>query len=90
MAITKTTAVETIEIRVKDGDDEMTVHYMHTWDDPDDNDAPVHKVISKALHRYTRTTTTDEDGNETATTVATDLSGEDQLVQDIAAVIWTD
>ena len=89
MAMTKTTAVETIEIRVREGDDQITVHYVHTWDDPDDSDAPVNKVMTKGLQRYTRTTSTDEDGNEVTTTTETDLSGEDQLVQDIAAVVWS-
>lgn len=91
MAMTKTTLIETIEIRqFADAETKLFVHTKNTWDDPDDSDAPVEKINFHAVERYQVEITYDEDGNETRTETPTDLSGEDQLVQDIAAVVWTD
>jgi hypothetical protein len=61
------------------------VVYEDAMDDPDDNDLPVTATRVKQLNRYL--VTIDEDGTETST--ATDVTGEDQLVQDICGAIWT-
>jgi hypothetical protein len=62
------------------------VVYEHTFDDSTDDALPVTSTVVKHLQRYT--VTMDGDGNETST--ATDVTGEDQLVQDICGAIWTD
>lgn len=86
----KTTKVEAIEIMpVEGGDAELIVRKRHTWDDPDDNDAPLHKYVSESLRKYTITLSINPE-TEAIEEVSslTDISGEDQLVQDIAAVVW--
>ena len=87
MAITNTRAVQRIETYpadTADGDPRLMVVYEHTFDDSSDDALPVTSTVVKHLQRYI--VTTDEDGNETST--ATDVSGEDQLVQDICAAVW--
>ena len=89
MAITNTRAVGRIETYPAvnaDSDATLMVVYEHTFDDTNDTALPVTSTVVKHLQRYV--VTTDEDGNETST--ATDVTGEDQLVQDICAAIWTD
>ena len=89
MAITNTRAVQRIETypaESADGDPRLMVVYEHTFDDSGDDALPVTTPVIKHLSRYV--VTTDEDGNETST--ATDVTGEDQLVQDICGAIWTD
>ena len=89
MAITNTRAVQRIETYPAanaDSDPTFMVVYEHTFDDTSDAALPVTSTVVKHLRRYT--VTTDEDGNETST--ATDVTGEDQLVQDICAALWTD
>jgi hypothetical protein len=89
MAITNTRAVQRIETYPADtagGDPRLMVVYEHTFDDSTDDALPVTSTVVKHLSRYV--VTTDEDGNETST--ATDVTGEDQLVQDICGAIWTD
>ena len=96
MAITKTTSVQRCEVypqsdadaanTLNAGNPTVMVVYEDSMDDPDDNDLPVVATRAKHLKRYT--VTMDDDGNETST--ATDVTGEDQLVQDICGAIWTD
>ena len=89
MAITNTRAVQRIETYpadTADGDPRLMVVYEHTFDDSSDDALPVTSTVVKHLQRYT--VTMDDDGNETST--ATDVTGEDQLVQDICGGIWTD
>jgi len=89
MAITNTRAVGRIETYPADtteGDPRLMVVYEHTFDDSTDDALPVTSTVVKHLQRYT--VTTDEDGNQAST--ATDVTGEDQLVQDICGAIWTD
>jgi hypothetical protein len=89
MAITNTRTVgriETYPADTADGDPRLMVVYEHTFDDSTDDALPVTSTVVKHLQRYV--VTTDEDGNETST--ATDVTGEDQLVQDICGAIWTD
>jgi len=95
MAMTKTTTLTEINITPEttwtnsEGEQivqEAVIHsvYRTVVDDPDDNDLPLTHTFGNTLHRTT--TTYDADGN--ATVSDTDLSGEDQLIQDIAAVVW--
>ena len=95
MAMTKTTTLTEINITPQmtwtnsEGEQivqEAIIHsvYRTEIDDPDDNELPLRKTFGNTLHRTT--TTYDADGN--AIVADTDLSGEDQLVQDIAAVVW--
>lgn len=87
MAITNTRAVQRIETYPSaDSDPTLMVVYEHTFDDTSDAALPITSTVAKHLQRYT--VTTDEDGNKTST--ATDVTGEDQLVQDICAAVWTD
>lgn len=88
MAITNTRTVQRVETYPALVGDEPTlmVVYEHTFDDTNDTALPVTSTVVKHLQRHT--VTTDEDGSETST--ATDVTSEDQLVQNICAAIWTD
>ena len=85
MAITNTRTVQRVEVSPAGDDPSVMIVYNHTFDDSTDDALPVTSTVVKHLNRYV--VTTDEDGNETST--ATDVTGEDQLVQDICAAIWT-
>lgn len=88
MAITKTRTVSYInvyEASDSSADDTsnskhpvLTVHYLHTFDDPDDDVLPAVSEESREITRYV------EDGG-----AATDYSGEELLVRTVAAAIWT-
>ena len=88
MAITKTTTVQRIECyppadsSAEDSanakHESLMVVYEDTLDDSTDADLPVTATRVKHLYKYV------EDGGS-----ATDYSGEDQLVQDIAGAIWS-
>ena len=56
------------------------------FDDTSDAALPVTSTVVKHLQRFV--VTVDDVGNETST--ATDVSGEDQLVQNVCAAVWTD
>lgn len=89
MAITNTRTVQRVEVYgAQNGESDPTVMvlYTHTFDDTSDDDLPVKSNKTKHLKRYI--VTVNDEGEETST--ATDISGEDQLVQDICAAIWTD
>ena len=89
MAITRVRAVQRIETYPAvnaDSDPTVMVVYENTFDDTEDDTLPETSTSVKHLLRYT--VTMDDDGNETST--ATDVTGEDQLVQDICGAIWTD
>ena len=89
MAITKTTSVQRVEVypqsdadaadTLNSGNATLMVVYEDSMDDPNDSDLPVVATRVKHLHRYS-----DEDN-----ATATDVTGEDQLVQDICGAIWT-
>lgn len=95
MAITKTTSVQRVEVypqadadavnTLNAGNATLMVVYEDAMDDPDDNDLPVVATRVKHLNRYTITVA--DDGTESS--AATDVSGEDQLVQDICGAIWS-
>ena len=88
MAITKTTTVHRIEVypaidsSAADTSSAkhatMTVIYEDILDDPDDAELPAAITRVKSFTRYV------EDGG-----AATDLAAEDNIVQDIAAALWT-
>lgn len=89
MAITNTRSVQRVEVYPSadaDGDANIMVIYEHTFDDSADDALPVTTSVSKHLSRYL--VSYDDEGVESST--ATDVTGEDQLVQDICAAIWTD
>ena len=96
MAITNTRTVQRIETypatdssaasSVNDGNPTVMVVYHHTFDDSSDAELPVTTDKVKHLQRYTITVA--DDGTESS--AATDVTGEDQLVQDICGSIWTD
>lgn len=97
MAITRTTTcirVEVYKAHSSDADDADTnagnptvmAVYHDTFDDSTDDQLPVTTQRTVHLNRYVVTVA--DDGTETST--ATDVTGEDQLVQDICGAIWTD
>ena len=94
MAITKTTSVQRVEVypsvgsdaTLNEGNPTMMVVYEDSMDDPNDSDLPVSATRVKSLQRFTITIA--DDGTDSS--AATDVTGEDQLVQDICAAIWTD
>jgi len=87
MAITKTTAVQRLEIYpVADSSaadtanakhESVMVVYEDTLDDSSDADLPVTATRVKHLYKFV------EDGG-----AATDYSGEDALVQTVCGAIW--
>ena len=87
MAITKTTAVQRLEVyppadsiaadTANAKHETMMVVYEDTLDDSSDADLPVTATIVKHLSKYVA-----DDG------AATDYSGEDALVQTVCAAIW--
>lgn len=88
MAITNTRAVQRCEVYPamdEASDVSLMVVYQHTFDDTEDDSLPASSTVVKHLHRYILNV--DEAGEETST--ATDVTGEDQLVQDICAAVWT-
>jgi hypothetical protein len=88
MAITKTTAVERIEVYpIADSSaadsanakhESVMVVYNDTLDDSSDADLPVTATRVKHLFKFV------EDGG-----AATDYSGEDALVQTVCGAIWS-
>ena len=89
MAITNTRTVQRAEVYPAmegETDPRVMVVYEHTFDDSSDDALPVTSSVVKHLSR--NTVTVADDGTETS--AATDVTGEDQLVQDICGTIWTD
>ena len=88
MAITNTRTVQRCEVYPDQdgGDPTIMIVYEYTFDDTEDADLPATSTVAKHLARYA--VTLDEDGIETSTD--TDVTGEDQMVQDICAALWTD
>jgi hypothetical protein len=85
MAITNIRTVQRIEVYPAEGaetDPCIMVIYTHVFDDSEDTELPITSTKSKVLKRY-------QPAEEGATPVATDVSGEDQMVQDIATALWT-
>lgn len=90
MTITKTR--RTVQLRVAylhpDADDwpALEISYEDCWDDPDDDELPLIKTNKVLLNRYQPADTENPDADP----VPTDVSGYEQDVQDIAAIIWAD
>ena len=95
MAITKTTRLERVEVftasdpdaadTLNSGNPTLYCVYIDSMDDPDDDDLPQSFQRTKMLERYLITINDDQ----TTTSTATDVTGEDQLVQDICGAIWS-
>ena len=80
MAITRSSELMRIEI-IPLGDGgfpNLFLTYRDSFDDPDDASLPVSNTRSAVLVKAS------PEG------VATDITGESQLVQDICAAVWTD
>lgn len=89
MAITNTRAVQRCEVYPATGlntDPSVMVVYEHTFDDSDDDALPVTTQVIKHLQRYEPLLM---DSEESVEPTATDVSGEDQLVQDLCGAIWS-
>lgn len=86
MAITNVRTVQRVEVMPNGDDPSLMVVYVHTFDDSTDDQLPITTEKTVWLNRYAVTVA--EDGTETSS--ATDVTGEDQLVQDICAAVWTD
>ena len=88
MAITKTTTVQRCEVHpLMDSSAADTANakfpsvmvvYNHSMDDPEDADLPIIATRVKHLNKFV------EDGGS-----ATDVSGEDALVQTVCGAIWS-
>jgi len=81
--LTATKKVQRVEVYE---DKRVMVVYEITIDDPNDDLLPA--VSNQVVHLQKETVTVDEDGNET--TVVTDLTSHDPLVQTICGAIWAD
>ena len=86
MAITNVRTVQRVEVQPEGDDPIVYVVYVHTFDDSTDDQLPIATERTLWLNRYTVTVA--EDGTETST--ATDISGEDAMVQAICGAVWTD
>jgi|SaaInlV_120m_DNA_3_1039746.scaffolds.fasta_scaffold95162_2 hypothetical protein len=88
MAITNTRTVQRCEVYPAMNDESnpsLMVVYQHIFDDTEDDSLPASSTVVKHLHRYILNV--DAAGEETST--ATDVTGEDQLVQDICGALWS-
>ena len=85
MAMTQTKTVQRVQVHKINDEWFLRVTDRITIDDPDDDQLPIHKDSERNISRYVATT----DENDVETINPRDLSGEDQVVQDIAAAIWT-
>ena len=92
MAITKTRSVQRIEVYPESGsaDERVMVVYEHTFDDSDDAELPVTNSTVKSLYKTTTTVDNSDPENPVETTVDTDISGEDALVQAVCNAVWAD
>ena len=99
MAITKTTRVQRCEVYPKaNAEAEATtsqawpsvmVVYQDLLDDTEDADLPVTATRVKHLEKFTVTLQVSEEGESTATSTDTVISGEDALVQSICGAVWS-
>lgn len=78
MAITKSSTLKRVLVLIEEPSDILQVTYHDCFDDPNDDELPLVNRRNVDIPRY------DREGNPT------DLTGYDQIVQDIAAVVWTD
>ena len=78
MAITKVTELQRVLVVFQDSDAIIQVTYNDTLDDPDDDDLPHVVRRQNGIDRF------DNEGNPT------DITGYEQVVQDIAALVWSE
>jgi hypothetical protein len=83
MALTANKKVQRVEVYE---DTRVMVVYEIIIDDPNDDLLPA--VSNQVAHLQKETVTRDEDGNET--TVITDVSNHDPLVQTICNAVWAE
>ncbi len=86
MAITKTESTLSMQVLfgdVSSGKPAIQLQIQTTIDDPDDDDLPLVKVRDVYMQHEVTDAITEE-------TTAADVSGYEQLVQDICAAVWTD
>jgi len=83
MATTVTKAVQRVEVY---GDKRVMVVYELTIDDPNDDLLPA--TSNQVAHLNPTTVSVDDEGVET--TVATDVSSHDALVQTICTAVWAE
>ena len=74
------------ENTTNEGNPSLRVVYDDVFDDSSDSDLPVTTPRTSHIERFT--ITVDEDDN--VSSADTDVTGHDQMVQDICAVLWTD
>jgi hypothetical protein len=84
MAMTKTRTVQRVEVYPGNPDPRLMVVYEVSIDDPDDDALP---VTATKVENFNRVNDMDPDNPSTE---PTDMSGEDPLVQTIAAAVWAD
>ena len=79
MAIQMTRSVSRCEIypALDDSQPRIVVIYEYSFDDPDDD------ILPQSSTKVVNLEALDADGNPT------DVTGEDQLVQDVAGAIWS-
>ena len=85
MAIVKAQNIKFIKIIYEGADPQIMFHVEHSVDDDEDPELPLIELRSVQLDRYT--ISEDDDGNEVKT--PNDIKSQPQVIQDIAAVIWT-
>lgn len=93
MAIEVTERVIKVEViyQASGNADPMIQWAVHTTvDDPEDNRLPITTSKSEQITRYYPVETENEDGTITNSEAATNISSFPQIVQDIAAIVWTD
>lgn len=88
MAITKSSKIERVTVKFFTEVPDIEVETVTTWDDPDDDQLPMDRRSSRTISKMVLSTTYEEDGTPIHSETERDMSGEDQLVQDIAAVVW--
>ena len=87
MALTKTDTLQRISVVMAEPADKSTiiVSSLLTWDDPDDDQLPIERENVKHILKYS----TEYDEDQIPTINENDISGEPQIVQDIAALVWS-
>jgi hypothetical protein len=89
MAITKTTSITHISVTFEQDPPIIMIDEKTVWDDPEDDQLPIDQRNHRELRKNTLSISYNEEtGDPIQTEELTDISGEDQLVQDIAAVVW--
>lgn len=94
MAITRTTELQRVDVHpamnsnadatTNEGNPSLRVCYNDVFDDS--NDASLPQATQRVVHLERFVITLDDEG--VASSAATDVSGEAQLVQDICAAVW--